>query len=82
MWPMFAVITVVMLAVYERVARRPANPWHLHGSASVAAFSVAAFDIGMVGWMLLLHFIDLMPPVTESTFVRQGLGQTSCVCKF
>lgn len=22
----------------------------------------------MVGWMLLLHFNDLMPPVTEGTF--------------
>ena len=27
-----------------------------------------AFDIGMGGWMLLLHFNEYMPPATEGTF--------------
>jgi hypothetical protein len=76
MWPMIlviAVLAVVMLAVYERVASRGPRTGRTRGisvgSAIVAALiTVAAFDIGMVGWMLLLHFNDLMPPVTDSTF--------------
>ncbi|MDQ3095007.1 MAG: DUF4396 domain-containing protein [Actinomycetota bacterium] len=76
MWPMILVITVlatVMLAIYERVASRGSRAGRTRrisvGAALAAAFiTVAAFDIGMVGWMLLLHFNDLMPPVTEGTF--------------
>ncbi|MEJ7834417.1 MAG: DUF4396 domain-containing protein [Nocardioides sp.] len=76
MWPMIlviAVLVVVMLTVYERVASRSPRTGRTRGisigSAFAAAFiTVAAFDIGMVGWMLLLHFNDLMPPVTDSTF--------------
>ena len=76
MWPMIlviAVLAIVMLVVYERVASRGPRTGHTRGisigSAIAAAFiTVAAFDIGMVGWMLLLHFNDLMPPVTDSTF--------------
>ncbi len=75
MWPMIlviAVLAIVMLAAYERAAggshaghRRSISV----GAALVAAMiTVAAFDVGMVGWMLLLHFNDLMPPVTEGTF--------------
>lgn len=76
MWPMIIVIAVlatVMLAIYERVAShgpRPARKRGLSVGAALAAalITVAAFDIGMVGWMLLLHFNNLMPPVTDSTF--------------
>lgn len=75
MWPMILVIAVfatLMLAVYERVAsnRRSGLTRRLTvGAALFAAFvTVAAFDVGMVGWMLLLHFNDAMPAVTESTF--------------
>jgi len=76
MWPMIlviAVLAVVMLVVYQRVASRGPRTGRTRGisigSAIAAAFiTVAAFDIGMVGWMLLLHFNDLMPPVTESAF--------------
>ena len=76
MWPMIlviAVLAIVMLVVYERVASRGPRTGRTRGisigSAIAAAFiTVAAFDIGMVGWMLLLHFNDLMPPVTESAF--------------
>ena len=74
MWPMMlviAVLAIVMLAVYERVA----GPQAGHdrgisvGAALMAAFiTVAAFDVGMVGWMLVLHFNDLMPPVTDGSF--------------
>jgi hypothetical protein len=76
MWPMIlviAVLAIAMLAVYERVGSRGPHPRHGHGlsttaALSVASFTVVAFDIGMVGWMLLLHFNNLMPPVTEGTF--------------
>ena len=27
-----------------------------------------AFDIGMGGWMVLLHYNELMPPATEGSF--------------
>ena len=76
MWPMIiiiAVLVVVMVAVYERVASNGPRTGHARGlsvgAAIVAAvITVVAFDIGMVGWMLLLHFNNAMPPVTESTF--------------
>lgn len=76
MWPMILVIAVlvtVMLAVYERAASRGSRTGDARsisiGAATVAALiTVAAFDIGMVGWMLLLQYNSAMPPVTESTF--------------
>ena len=76
MWPMIlviAVLAIVMLAVYEWVATsgpRTRNTRSISVSAAIAAavVTVLAFDIGMVGWMLLLHVNDAMPPVTESTF--------------
>ena len=76
MWPMIlviAVLVVVMLAIYERVASRGGQAGRSGGisvgsALAAAVITVVAFDIGMVGWMLLLHFNDLMPPVTDSTF--------------
>ncbi len=76
MWPMIlviAVLAIIMLAVYERIASNGSRTRRTRGlsvgAALAAAFiTVAAFDIGMVGWMLLLHFNNAMPPVTESTF--------------
>lgn len=76
MWPMILVIAVlatVMLAVYERVASRGPRTGRRGGvsvgaALAAALITVAAFDVGMIGWMLLLHFNDLMPPVTEGTF--------------
>jgi hypothetical protein len=77
MWPMILVIAVLvtaMLAVYEIIAsRRAHSSGHGRGlsigaAVVTAVITVAAFDIGMVGWMLLLHFNNAMPAVTESTF--------------
>lgn len=74
MWPMIILIAglvVVMVAVYERVASNGSGQARRLsvGAAIVAAvITVVAFDIGMVGWMLLLHFNNAMPAVTESTF--------------
>lgn len=75
MWPMIiliAVLVIVMLAVYERVASGHSTGRTRRisiGAALLAAVvTVVAFDIGMVGWMLLLHFNNAMPGVTEGTF--------------
>ena len=76
MWPMILVIAVlvtIMLAVYERLASRSARTGNARGlsigaAITAAIITVAAFDIGMVGWMLLLYYNSAMPPVTESTF--------------
>ena len=76
MWPMIIIIAMlvtVMLAVYERIASSRKPTGHTRGltigAALLAALvTVAAFDVGMVGWMLLLHFNNAMPPVTEGTF--------------
>ena len=34
----------------------------------VAVATIVAFDIGMVGWMVLLHIGELMPPATDIAF--------------
>lgn len=67
LWVMIAVIAViaiVLLFIHEQTTL---------GNTTAAAFAraaltVAAFDIGMGGWMLLLHFNGLMPPATEGQF--------------
>lgn len=75
MWPMILVIALLataILAGYERAAsdgRAPAGGrLSVSAALSAALVTVVAFDIGMVGWMLLLHFNDLMPAVTEGAF--------------
>lgn len=76
MWPMIlliAVLVVIMLAVYELVASRGvgsggARGFSLGAALGAAVITVVAFDIGMVGWMLLLYYNSAMPAVTESTF--------------
>lgn len=76
MWPMIiviAVLAIVMLAVYEWVPRRsgaarPPRRLSIGAAVVTAVVTVAAFDVGMVGWMVLLHLNDLMPPVTEGAF--------------
>lgn len=76
MWPMIVVIAVLaiaMLAIYEwlphrKSATRPRRRLSIGAAVVAAVVTVAAFDIGMVGWMVLLHLNDLMPPVTDGTF--------------
>ena len=31
--------------------------------------TVLAFDLGMGGWMLVLHFNGIMPPLTSASFL-------------
>ena len=67
LWVMIAVIAVLaiaLLAVHERTNDGTSTPT----AFTRAAVTVLAFDIGMGGWMLLLHFNDLMPPATDVRF--------------
>ncbi len=76
MWPMIIVIALlvtVILAVYELTAGGGNAPGRarrvsLGAAVGAAVVTLVAFDIGMVGWMLLLHVNNAMPAVTESTF--------------
>lgn len=75
MWPMILLIgllVIVMLAVFERVTSgSPASRTRrlsIGGALFAAVITVVAFDVGMVGWMLLLHFNNVMPAVTDGTF--------------
>ncbi|MBE7191349.1 MAG: DUF4396 domain-containing protein [Gordonia polyisoprenivorans] len=77
LWVMILVIALlatIMLSAYERSANTPvvgeqAIRRHSVVSAlSVAALTVLAFDLGMGGWMLLLHYTETMPPATDATF--------------
>ncbi len=75
MWPMIIVIAILVtgtLALYGRIAGG-SSTGHTRrlsiGAALVAALvTVVAFDVGMVGWMLLLHFNEAMPPVSDGSF--------------
>ena len=49
---------------------RRLSPGHGAGVAAlIAVATVLAFDVGMGGWMLFLHFGWVMPSVTDVTFV-------------
>ena len=65
LWVMILVIgalAMLLLFVYERGALP------LGAAATAAVVTVLAFDVGMGGWMLLLHFNAYMPPATEGSF--------------
>jgi hypothetical protein len=72
LWVMILVIAalaVAFLFVYERAASSAGGGILSVGAAAGAALlTVLAFDIGMAGWMLLLHFNELMPAATEGSF--------------
>lgn len=72
LWVMILVIgalAMVILYIFERATDRvrghrlPAT-----AAAGVAVVTVLAFDIGMGGSMVFLHFAELMPPATEASF--------------
>lgn len=72
LWVMILVIAALAMALlfaYDRAAGVSGGARVPLGAAAAAAvLTVLAFDIGMGGWMLLLHFNELMPPATEATF--------------
>ena len=73
LWAMVAVITVLAVALlflfeYAVRDRQAAAP----GAAVTllaAVVTIVFFDVGMLGWMLLLHVNGIMPAVTDVTFV-------------
>ncbi len=77
MWAMIAVIAVIALALlffFEYSSRAAASAYlgtvtTVQRAATIAAVTIAAFDLGMVGWMVVLHLGSLMPPVSEVSFV-------------
>lgn len=73
LWAMIAVITVlaiVLLIAFEHAVRNDETTAPGPAVTAIAAvLTILFFDVGMLGWMLLLHFNGLMPAVTEVTFV-------------
>ena len=76
MWAMIAVIAVIALVLlfafeYRSRAAASATPGgHTAGTAAIVALvTILAFDVGMVGWMIVLYLGTLMPPVSEVSFV-------------
>lgn len=67
--PMYAMIVIILvLAVamlwafeYSTANRRKVGGMSVATALVVATVTVVAFDVGMVGWMLVLHFTELLP---------------------
>lgn len=74
LWVMIIVIGVIAVALllgYELAAGRARGAGRrppVARAAGAAILTVLAFDIGMGGWMVLLHYNELMPPATEGSF--------------
>lgn len=66
-----ALLAIVLLFLFEKFAAGMTT-----GRAFLtAAMIVLAFDIGMGGWMILLHFSSLMPgPTDVRFFFLMGIG--------
>ena len=74
MFAMIAVIAVLAIAMlfafeYSTAARRQIGGQGVLTALVVATVTVLAFDLGMGGWMLLLHFNELLPPLTSVSFL-------------
>ena len=68
-----ALLAIAILFPFERFASPVWNHLGQSGNSAGAAFlaatvTVLAFDIGMGGWMIFLHFGMLMPAPTDVTF--------------
>jgi hypothetical protein len=58
-----AVLATALLAGFDSLAGRA-----LSRAAVIAFVTVLALDVGMGGWMLLLHFSENMPAATTLAF--------------
>jgi hypothetical protein len=54
---------------YSTAARRDFGGKTVGAALLVATVTVLAFDLGMGGWMLVLHFNELLPPLTSVNFL-------------
>ncbi len=74
LWVMIIVIggiAITLLLGYELLAGRArdaARRPSLAEAVGGAVLTVLAFDVGMGGWMVALHYNELMPPATEGSF--------------
>lgn len=71
LWAMIATIAVIAVALivfWETVVTAAGRP-ALLPAIGAAVLTVLAFDLGMGGWMLFLHFGWIMPPASDVTFV-------------
>lgn len=74
MFAMIAVIAVLAVAMlfafeYSTAARRNVGGKTVGAALLVATVTVLAFDVGMGGWMLVLHFNELLPPLASVNFL-------------
>lgn len=74
MFAMIAVIAVLATAIlfafeYSATSHRRAGGRTVGAALLVAAVTVLAFDLGMGGWMLVLHFNEIMPPLASASFL-------------
>lgn len=74
MFAMIAVIAVLAIAMlfsfeYSAAARHDVGGKTVSAALIVATVTVLAFDLGMGGWMLLLYFNELLPPLTSVNFL-------------
>ncbi len=74
MFAMIALIAVLAIAMlfafeYATAAHRSRGGRSVGAALLAATLTVLAFDLGMGGWMLLLHYGELMPPVTSVSFL-------------
>lgn len=75
--PMYAMIVIILfLAIamlwafeYSTANRRKAGAMSVATALVVATVTVLAFDLGMVGWMLVLHFNMLLPSPASVNFL-------------
>ena len=71
---LIAVIAVVLLFFFEYFfstvpTRGLSSGKGLTVALLIALVTVLAFDVGMGGWMLIMHFLLFMPPLTDVTFL-------------
>lgn len=71
---LIAVIATMLLFVFEYFfstvpARGLTAGEGLRVALLIALVTVLAFDVGMGGWMLVMHFLLFMPPLTDVTFL-------------
>ena len=75
--PMYAMIVIILvLAIamlwafeYSTAKGRRAGGMSVATALVVATVTVLAFDLGMVGWMLVLHFTELLPSPGSINFL-------------
>ena len=75
--PMYAMIVIILvLAIgmlfafeYSTANRRKVGGMSVATALVVATVTVLAFDLGMVGWMLVLHFTEVLPSPGSVNFL-------------